>query len=557
MCQNKENRAMKRPINIPEYTFRSFLETISSKFSHDTAYSLYSHPESDITYAELRRRADKVSSYLLSQGLVKGDRAAVYAPSSPEWMVSYLGIVNVGLVAVPILPDFSSRESSQILEESGAKVVFVSSRLEERIRASSDEKNIVIVDIGTMTEKGKEKSILESDVDYSALNSSIPHSDDTASLIFTSGTTGKSKGVVLSHKNLLYTADEATKPYIKVKRGYRVLSILPMSHVYEFTLGHILTLMCGCRITVLGRTPSPSVLLPAFNSVKPHIVMTVPLIIEKIYASSVRPVLEKERMKRLCSRPLLRKIIYRLISLKIEKALGGCVKFFGIGGAPLDKETESFLYEAAFPYALGYGLTETSPLISSCGPKKRQHSLHKIGTVVRGLDVKILDPDEKGIGELVVKGPSVMKGYYNNDELNRESFTSDGYFKTGDLALMDEKGVVGIRGRSKTMILLSGGENIYPEDIESIINRHRFVEESLVVNHSGILTALVRIDIKAYAKSLALSVQEAAVEAKKYIKELIRDVNSELSSFQRIGDVLLQETAFERTPTLKIKRYLY
>lgn len=557
MCQNKENRTMKRPINIPEYTFRSFIETISSKYSLDTAYSSYAYPEKEMTYRDLKRRADAVSTFLLSLGLVKGDRVAVYASSSPEWMVSYLGIVNVGLVAVPILPDFSSRESSQILEESGARVVFVSARLEERIAVKAEERNIVIVYIETMTEKGKEKSILESDIDYSALNNSIPRFDDTASLIFTSGTTGKSKGVVLSHMNLLYSADEATKPYIKVKRGYRVLSILPMSHVYEFTLGHILTLMCGCHITILGRTPSPSVLLPAFNAVKPHIVMTVPLIIEKIYASSVRPALEKERMKKLCRNPVLRKVIYRLISLKIEKALGGSLKFFGIGGAPLDKETEAFLYEARFPYALGYGLTETSPLISSCGPKKRQHSLHKIGTVVKGLDVKILEPNEEGIGELVVKGPSVMKGYYNNDDLNRESFTPDGYFRTGDLAVMDEKGVVGIRGRSKTMILLSGGENIYPEDIESIINRHRFVEESLVVNHSGILTALVRIDIKAFAKSLALTAQDAVVEAKKYIKELIKDVNRDLSAFQRIGDVLLQETAFERTPTLKIKRYLY
>ncbi len=548
---------MKRPINIPEYTFRSFIETISSKYSLDTAYSSYAHPEKEMTYRDLKRRADAVSTFLLSLGLVKGDRVAVYASSSPEWMVSYLGIVNVGLVAVPILPDFSSRESSQILEESGARVVFVSERLEERIAVKAEERNIVIVYIETMTEKGKEKSILESDIDYSALNNSIPRFDDTASLIFTSGTTGKSKGVVLSHMNLIYSADEATKPYIKVKRGYRVLSILPMSHVYEFTLGHILTLMCGCHITILGRTPSPSVLLPAFNAVKPHIVMTVPLIIEKIYASSVRPALEKEGMRKLCRNPVLRKVIYRLISLKIEKALGGSLKFFGIGGAPLDKETEAFLYEARFPYALGYGLTETSPLISSCGPKKRQHSLHKIGTVVKGLDVKILEPNEEGIGELVVKGPSVMKGYYNNDDLNRESFTPDGYFRTGDLAVMDEKGVVGIRGRSKTMILLSGGENIYPEDIESIINRHRFVEESLVVNHSGILTALVRIDIKAFAKSLALTAQDAVVEAKKYIKELIKDVNRDLSAFQRIGDVLLQETAFERTPTLKIKRYLY
>ena len=472
-------------------------------------------------------------------------------------MVSYLAIVNIALIAVPVLPDFSSRESSQILEESGAKLVFVTERLEPRIREKARERNIILIDIDSMCERGSGKSILDTSVNRDALERSIPLPDDPASLIFTSGTTGKSKGVVLSHRNILYSADEASLPYIKVKRGYRVLSILPMSHVYEFTLGHVLPLMSGCHITVLGRTPSSSVLLPAFKAVKPHIIMTVPLIIEKIYSSSVRPVLENERVKRICSNAVMRKLLYRIISRRILSALGGCMKFFGIGGAPLDRETEEFLYEASFPYALGYGLTETSPLIASCGPKKRQHSLHRTGKTVRGLDVKVLEPDAEGIGELAVKGPSVMKGYWNNDDLNRESFTEDGYFKTGDLAFLDEEGFLAIRGRSKTMILLSGGENIYPEDIESLINRKEFVEESLVVNHSGILTAFVKLDLSSYAKSLALSVGEAKEKAKSYVKDVIRDVNKDLSAFQRIGEVLLQETAFERTPTFKIKRYLY
>ena len=548
---------MKRPINISEYTFRSLTDTVAEKYSSDIAYSSYRHPDRDISYRELKERADRISSYLLTLGLGKGDRAAIYSPSSPEWMVSYLAIVNIALIAVPVLPDFSSRESSQILEESGAKLVFVTERLEPRIREKARERNIILIDIDSMCERESGKSILSTPVNRDALERSIPLPDDPASLIFTSGTTGKSKGVVLSHRNILYSADEASLPYIKVKRGYRVLSILPMSHVYEFTLGHVLPLMSGCHITVLGRTPSSSVLLPAFKAVKPHIIMTVPLIIEKIYSSSVRPVLENERVKRICSNAVMRKLLYRIISRRILSALGGCMKFFGIGGAPLDRETEEFLYEASFPYALGYGLTETSPLIASCGPKKRQHSLHRTGKTVRGLDVKVLEPDAEGIGELAVKGPSVMKGYWNNDDLNRESFTEDGYFKTGDLAFLDEEGFLAIRGRSKTMILLSGGENIYPEDIESLINRKEFVEESLVVNHSGILTALVKLDLSSYAKSLALSVGEAKEKAKSYVKDVIRDVNKDLSAFQRIGEVLLQETAFERTPTFKIKRYLY
>ena len=547
---------MKRPILIREYTFRSLLETTSEKYQSDPAYTLYGKDGSTITYSDLRERCSRVSTWLLKHGLNRGHRAAVYSTGSPGWMMSYLGIVNASVTAVPILPDFSSLESSNIISESRADVVFVTKRLYPKIEEIVRDRNITAVDIETMTVIGSGESILSTPVDSRLLEENAPREDDEASLIYTSGTTGRSKGVLLTHKNLLYSADEASVPYIKVKRGWNVLSILPMSHVYEFTLGNILPLMCGCHITVLGRTPSSSVLLPAFRKVRPEVIMTVPLIIEKIYSSSVKPVLESGRVKKLCRIPLLKRVIYRLISSRILSALGGRMKFFGIGGAPLESETEEFLYEAGFPYALGYGLTETSPLISSCGPKRRQHRKGRTGKIVRGLDVRILSPDVNGIGELAVKGPSVMKGYCDAS-LNADAFTDDGYFRTGDLVSLDNDGFLGIRGRSKTMILLSGGENIYPEDIESLINREKYVEESLVVNRSGVLTALVKLDLKAYAESLGRKVEETGEDAKKYCALVIERVNGKLSRFQRIGEVLMQERAFERTPTLKIRRYLY
>ncbi len=556
MCQNKSEAEMNRPILIGEYTFRSLLETTAEKYQSDLAYSLYGKDGSTITYSDLRARCNRVSSWLLKRGLNRGHRAAVYSTGSPEWMVSYLGIVNASVTAVPILPDFSSLESSNILSGSGADVVFVTRRLYPGIEEIVRERNITAVDIETMTVIGSGESILSTPIDIKLLEENAPREDDEASLIYTSGTTGRSKGVLLTHRNLLYSADEASVPYIKVKRGWNVLSILPMSHVYEFTLGNILPLMCGCHITVLGRTPSSSVLLPAFRKVRPQVIMTVPLIIEKIYSSSVKPVLETERVKKLCRIPLMKRVIYRLISSRILSALGGRMKFFGIGGAPLERETEEFLYEAGFPYALGYGLTETSPLISSCGPKRRQHRKGRTGKIVRGLEIKILSPDENGIGELAVKGPSVMKGY-SDAALNTDAFTEDGFFRTGDLVSITDEGFLGIRGRSKTMILLSGGENIYPEDIESMINREKYVEESLVVNHSGVLTALVKLDLSSYAEALGRKVEEIGEEAKRYSELVIEHVNSKLSRFQRIGEVFLQENAFERTPTLKIKRYLY
>lgn len=547
----------KYPKKLKEYNFYSFKEQIAEDYKNKIAYSTYADDDKDITYSSLKNRVDRVSTYLLSRGLKKGDRVAIFSPSSSSWMVCYLAIVSVGLVAVPILSEFSERESQSIIKESGAKVVFVSQKVLAKIEGIIKERSLLAINIETFIPLEGEKSILTCEINKSLLDSSIATDSDIASLIFTSGTTGKSKGVVLTHKNLLYSADEASLPYIKIKRGYNVLSILPMSHVYEFTLGHILPLMMGCHITLLGKVPSANVLLPAVKKVRPEIIMTVPLIIEKVYKASIKPILEKKEIKRLTSFKLGKIITYTLICKKLVATLGGRLKFFGIGGAPLDRETEEFLFLGGFPYALGYGLTETSPLISACGPRRGQHKMGKIGKIVNGLELKILNPNKDGIGEVCVKGPSVMEGYYRNDELNKNSFTDDGYFKTGDLGVLDKHGLIGLRGRKKTMILSSSGENIYPEEIEELINKKSFVEESLVIEKNGVLTALVKIDIAAISRRLKLSLIDAKREAKRYLEEVKKEVNSEVSSFSRLSSILLTEVPFERTPTMKIKRYLY
>lgn len=546
-----------KPHTVEKYTFRSLLEKIEVSYKERVAYSTYLDENGNITYFELKERAEKISSYLISLGLNKEDKVAIFSPSSPNWMVAYLGIVNISLVAVPILSDFSSRESSAILEESNVSVIFTNDKNYKKIEETTQKKAIKVIDIFSLVPYGEEECILSTSINKNEIKKRTPEEGTIASLIFTSGTTGRSKGVVLTHKNLIYSADEASLPYMKIKKGYRVLSILPMSHVYEFTLGHVLPLMMGCHITVLCKTPSSAILLPAFKRVKPHIVMTVPLIIEKIYKSFVKPILENSKIKVLTKTKLGKRVVYSFIVRKLLSYLGGEVKFFGIGGAPLDKETEEFLYYGSFPYALGYGLTETSPLISACGPKRRQHSLNKIGKLVKGLDVKILEPNSSGIGEIVLKGPSVMSGYYNNDKLNSQSFTNDGYFKTGDLGCIDEHGFIAIRGRSKTMILSSSGENIYPEEIEELINKRKYVEESLVVEHSGSLTALIKLDLNALKDKLKIAKEDVLTEAKKYLEEIKKEVNNELSSFSRISDVVIQEKSFERTPTMKIKRFLY
>lgn len=286
--------------------------------------------------------------------------------------------------------------------------------------------------------------------------------------------------------------------------------------------------------------------------------LSVPLLIEKVYKAAVLPVLNGDgRVAKLAKNPFTRGIVLRTIGRKLRKTFGHRIKFFGIGGAPLDAEVEKFLYDAHFPYALGYGLTETSPLVAGCGSKHSAEKPGFIGPVVKDDEVILLDKNEEGVGEIAVKGPNVMKGYYNRPDLSAEVFTKDGFFRTGDLGYLDRKGRLAIRGRVKTMILGPGGENIYPEMIETLINNLDFVEESLVVPSDGGLLALIKLDISLMADRMKISVQEAQREAEKYLATIRKNVNSQLSAFSKISSVKLQEKPFERTPTQKIKRFLY
>ena len=312
---------------------------------------------------------------------------------------------------------------------------------------------------------------------------------------------------------------------------------------------------CGLEIHFLGKPPAVSVLLPALKKIRPHVVQTVPLLIEKVYKAAVAPVIKGDgKLARAYSNPLLKNLVARLIGHKLMATFGGKLKFFGIGGSALDKEVEDFLYRAHFPY-----------LLAGCGPRPKQHHRTAVGKIHPDVDMILLDKDKEGVGEIAVKGPNVTSGYYDNPALNSETFTDDGYFRTGDLGYIDRKGWLYIKGRCKTMILGPAGENIYPESIESVINNMQFVQESLVVPEGTGLLALIRIDIELMAKSLKISIDEAKVEARKYVaalrgevnKELSAEVNKELSAQNRIDSVELQEEDFERTATQKIKRFLY
>lgn len=562
---------------VTSYTMESVVETTCSRNAKHVALRLYGEDDTEVTYAQLKTMKDAIGVSLLEEGFVRGDRIAIMGESCPTWLIAYFGITSIGCTAVPVLPDFSSKEVCQILKHAKAKGVIINAKHFEKVvpflTEFKDSYLVRMEDLfhipqpisSQLSSKEQFASAPGRDVRRRKLDkkaqqlreSSLAKEDDLASLIYTSGTTGNSKGVMLTHKNLVWNADISSDVYVNLKPGDKVLSILPISHVYEFTTGQILELMCGCEIVYLGKAPAPSVLLPALKEVRPRIIMTVPLLMEKVYRNAVMPVLkDNEKLKKWLRFTFARKLISRIIGRKLKMTFGGRLKFFGIGGAPLDREVEQFLADAKFPYAIGYGLTETAPLIAGGQPKK--HFVGTIGKLVEHVDVKLESPDaQTQVGEILVKGPNVMQGYYENPELNKASFTSDGYFRTGDLGHLDKNGRLSIKGRTKTMILGSGGENIYPETIESVINNIDFVTESLVVPEHGGLIALIKIDIDSFAQKMALNVNDAKHEAQKYIAKIREDVNKELAAFSRLSGAELQEEPFQRTPTQKIKRFLY
>jgi long-chain acyl-CoA synthetase len=579
----KKCLAIKRPDGlrmrcVDKFTMPAALRCTVSRNFKRPFMSIYKSDEV-ITYGKFNFMVQNQSAYLVKHGVVKGDRIAIIGESCPNWMVSYFAITCLGAIAVPVLPDFSSKEMNKILTHSEAKGLVVVAKHFEKVLPYIKENNALIIRMDDLFHVPSnivcdiEKSKIFSEaagVDVTKYRRKMADDkllaefeenvleDDVASLIYTSGTTGTSKGVMLTHMNLVWNGDISSDGYIKIKPRYKFLSILPVSHVYEFTAGQQLIMMNGAQIIFLGKPPAPSILLPALEEVKPQILFSVPLLMEKVYRSAVAPTLRTNKtIASLMKNPLTKGFVSKLIGRKLQVAFGGRVKFFGLGGAPLDSEVENFLYDAKFPYAIGYGLTETSPMVAGCSARHRDHVKGTIGKIVPNTILRVENPDPKtGVGELLVKSPSVMKGYFKNEELTAEVMTEDGFFRTGDLGVVIKKRLA-LRGRSKTMILGSGGENIYPESIESLINNQEFVQESLVVPDGSGLMALIKIDIESYSKIKKLSMEDAKAGANEYINKLKRDVNKELNSFSRIHDVTLQEEPFQRTPTQKIKRFIY
>ncbi len=539
-------------------TFPGMFSETLRKFGGRGAYAFVG--EEPRTYERVNREIFALIALLEKIGIAPGDKVAILSSNMPNWATAYFSVTFMGAVAVPVLPDFSNTEVANVLEHSGARAVFISGSLLSRIEGfrSEDLKTAILID---------DFSLIYADNNLCKFDSSaLPakkykvEEDDLASIIYTSGTTGRSKGVMLTHKNISFNALMG-RNIQRIDETDRFLSVLPLSHTYENTLGLILPMLCGSSVYYLRKPPTPSVLLPALAEIKPTMMLTVPLIIEKIFFNKIMPVFREKLLIRLLYKiPFLRKKMNATAGKKLLKTFGGELKFYGIGGAKLNKTVEKFLIEAKFPYAIGYGLTETAPLLAGSNPQKA--AFESTGPAIEGIELIINNPDKvTGEGEIWAKGPNVMKGYYKEPEMTKEVLTPDGWFKTGDLGTIDRKNNLYIKGRLKNMIVGASGENIYPEEIESIINNFRFVVDSLVVQQKGKLVALVQINMEELEKKYQVLKHDMTRQVEDKVDEVLNElqeyVNSQVNKFSQIQKVVLQPVPFQKTATLKIKRFLY
>lgn len=532
-----------------------YVDTLAKLYEYSTTVyaknqytQWYDTKEGGYTYTSFKGKCDSLSKKLTQYGIGAGDRVAILSQSMPNWSVAFFSIVPFGRIAIPILPDSSENEITNILAHSESKVIFVSKKLAGKLSQSCRDKMTLVIDIDTF-------EVLQADDEKFTCDgkTAVPTPEDIATIIYTSGTTGSAKGVVLSHRNL---ASNVITCYHACKRNEkdRWLSVLPMAHTLEMTLSMLYPMYCGATVYYLPKPPVASLLMKALKVVKPTTMLTVPLIIEKVYKGSVLPTIQKSRTLTWMNEHM-NGLMCRIIGMKLKATFGGHISFYGIGGAKLDPEVERFLLKAKFPYAIGYGLTETSPLLGYS-----MHGWRKVGSFgypVYNVKLKLhnINPDT-GEGEVVAKGPNVMLGYYKDPARTKSAFTEDGWFRTNDIAVQDEKGRFYIKGRNNNMILGPSGENIYPEEIENVINNVEGVSESIVVERDGRLVALVQPseNFIEWDKESEDKLYEKLDEWK---AKLLKVTNKNVSKASQVSSVEVMKEPFEKTATQKIRRFKY
>jgi len=545
----------------------NFIQTLEASIKHNWELPAFTDYKGEHhTYSDVALKIARIHVVFEQCGVQRGDKIALVGKNSSNWGIIYLATITFGAVIVPILPDFKPAEIHNIVNHSDSVVLFSGDQIVKSLDPGSMpglKAVFTIAGLDFVTESGVpeladtlknlDRLFTEKYTDgYTAETISYPEvSNETLAVIsYTSGTTGFSKGVMLNHNSLMANVRYAQNN-MPLEAGDNIVSFLPLAHAYGCAFEFLFPFSLGCHITFLTKTPSPAVIMEAFEAVKPRLVLSVPLVIEKIYKKQLIPVITKFPMNMLMKIPLANQLIFKKIKAKLSGVFGGNFHEIVIGGAPFNQEAELFFRKIKFPYTVGYGMTECGPLISYASWNTVK--FRSAGRPVDTLEIKIDSTNpSKEVGEILVRGENVMQGYYKNEEATRPVLDEEGWLHTGDLGLIDKNQNIFIKGRNKSMILGPSGQNIYPEEIEARINNFPYVAESLVVEKNHKLIALIYPDFESMEKD-----QVADEELKEIFEEHRKHLNEHAPGFMNVIEFRRHDQEFEKTPKRSIKRFLY
>lgn len=516
----------------------------------------------DYKYKDVAVTIKSLHLFYQLAGLQRGDKIAVLGRNSANWGAVFLSVISAGLVIVPILPDFNNNDTNHIINHSESKLVICAKSLLDKIDIEKSEKLKAVITLEDFSyHSGKDKDLgykiddgfqyyLDNGLSKTAFEFEEWEPNEMCIISYTSGTSGFTKGVMIPERslvsNIIYAQD-----HMPLQAGDKIVSFLPMAHVYGLLFEFLFPVTLGCHITFLSKMPSPAVLTKAFGQIRPHLILSVPLIIEKIYKKRILPAIEKPTVKLMLKIPGLSSIILKKIRATLMETFGGRFFEIVIGGAPLSADVEAFFKRVNFPITVGYGMTECGPLISYEAWNKTMPS--SAGRLVDRMEVRIDSEDPFNVvGEIQVRGENVMLGYYKNEADTKATFTEDGWLKTGDLGVIDQNNFIFIRGRSKNMLLGPSGQNIYPEEIEALMCNQNYVAECVVTERKGKLVAMIYPDFEAItAENVSKDDLPGIMEENRKI------INEHLPKYEQVVSVELMEEEFEKTPKRNIKRYKY
>lgn len=527
--------------------------------------ALSNYKGQDLAYRDVARRIAKLHIAFEQCGLVKGDKVAICSRNQANWGVSFLAALTYGAVPVPILHEFKPGNIHYLVNHSEAKVLFVDDVIWENLSEAEMPGLYVVVQINTfgfLYSKTEEMSQIREHLNESFghkypnnfgpedLNYYEDSPEELALINYTSGTSGFSKGVMVPYRALYSNIEFAhVQAMPQLDNTADVVSMLPSAHMYGMMFEFLFEMTIGAHVHFLTRVPSPKIIMQAFADIKPSVIIAVPLIIEKVYKSKLKPILDRNKM--IMNLPIIDKVIQKKILNELVNAFGGRFYEVIIGGAAFNPEVERFFHKIGFPLTVGYGMTECAPIIGYADWKDAK--LYSCGRSVMNMEIKIDSPDPENIpGEVLVKGANVFLGYYKNEEATASVFDKDGWFHTGDMGVMDKEGFLFLKGRSKCMILGPSGQNIYPEEIEGVVNNVTYVVDSLVIEDHGILVSLIYPD---YHQAELDGLSKEELEAK--IQETLPEINKQIPNYAKIAKIEFLPEDFERTPKRSIKRYLY